>query len=239
MFFRDFRPACEVFVDETETQPWGGRRPERERMFNAPWTIVVLCVGLIGLYEAQTLFVPDVVSLHYGVSGAALFAGRWQTLLTSLFLHGSWPHVLMNSIAALAFGPPVARLMGTNPRGAATFFLFYLVCGVLAGLGFALADLHGANPAVGASGAISGLLGAASRIIEGRGRIGPMFGRTVLGMAAAWTIVNVVLGVSGLTPGAMGMPVAWQAHLAGYLAGVLLVGPFARLAGRTASVFTQ
>ena len=208
-------------------------------MFNAPWTIVVLCVGLIALYGAQTLFVPDALRDHYGVSGPALLAGRWQTLLTSLFLHGSWPHVLMNAVAALAFGPPVARLMGVNPRGAIVFYLFYLTCGVLAGLGFALAALHGPDPAVGASGAISGLLGAASRIIQGRGRIGPMFGSTVIGMAVAWAIVNVVLGVSGLTPGAMGMPVAWQAHLAGYLAGVVLVGPFARLAGRTDSVFTQ
>jgi membrane associated rhomboid family serine protease len=225
-------------VDETETQPWGSPAPRREPMFNAPWTIVVLCVGLIALYEAQTLLAPG-AALQYGVSGPALIAGRWQTLVTSLFLHGSWPHVLMNSVAALAFGPPVARLMGVTPRGAAVFFLFYLVCGVLAGLAFALADLHGANPAVGASGAISGLLGAASRIIQGRGRIGSMFGSTVLGMAAAWAVVNVVLGVSGLTPGAMGMPVAWQAHLAGYLAGVVLVGPFARLAGRSDAVFTQ
>jgi membrane associated rhomboid family serine protease len=66
-----------------------------------------------------------------------------------------------------------------------------------------------------------------------------MLGRTVLGMAAAWTLVNVVLGVSGLTPGAEGMPVAWQAHLAGYAAGVLLIGPFARLAGRSGAYFTQ
>jgi membrane associated rhomboid family serine protease len=226
-------------MDETGTQPWGGPRPEREPMFNAPWTIVVLCVGLIALYEAQKLFVPDALRDFYGVSGAALAAGRWQTLVTSLFLHGSWPHVLMNSVAALAFGPPVARLLGTNPRGAAVFFGFYLVCGVLAGLGFVAADPHGLSPAVGASGAISGLLGAASRIIQGRGRIGPMFGSTVLGMGAAWIIVNVVLGVSGLTPGAMGMQVAWQAHVAGYVAGVLLLGPFARLAGRPPIVFTQ
>ena len=208
-------------------------------MFNAPWTIVVLCVGLIALYGAQTLFVPDALRDHYGVSGPALLAGRWQTLLTSLFLHRNWPHVLMNSVAALAFGPPVARLLGTNARGAAVFFLFYLVCGVAGGLGFVVTAPHGVNPVVGASGAISGLLGAASRIIQGRGRIGPMFGSTVLGMAAAWAIVNVVLGVSGLTPGAMGMPVAWQAHLAGYLAGVVLIGPFARLAGRPPIVFTQ
>ena len=156
-----------------------------------------------------------------------------------MFLHGSWPHVLMNSVAIVAFGPPAARLMGTGPRGAAAFFAFYLLCGALAGLGFLAADPHDVNPVVGASGAVSGLLGAASRLIEGHGQIGPIFGRTVLGMAAAWAIVNVVLGVSGLTPGAMGMPVAWQAHLAGYAAGVLLIGPFARLAGVSAAAFTQ
>ena len=226
-------------MDETETPPWGRPRPEREPMFHAPWTIVVLCVGLIALYGAQSLFVPKAVVDAYGVSGAALLGGRWQTLATSLFLHESWPHVLMNSVAALAFGPPVARLMGVNARGAVVFFGFYLICGVVGGLGFVLASVHGADPAIGASGAISGLLGAASRIIQGRGRIGPMFGSTVIGMAAAWAIVNVALGVSGLTPGAIGVPVAWQAHLAGYLAGVLLVGPFARLAGRGDSVFTQ
>jgi membrane associated rhomboid family serine protease len=118
--------------------------------------------------------------------------------------------------------------------------LFYLVCGIVGGLGFVLADLHDKAVVVGASGAISGLLGAASRIIQGQGRIGPMFGQTVIGMAIAWAIVNVALGVvPGWTPGAMGMPVAWQAHLAGYAAGVLLIGPFARLAGRGADDFTQ
>jgi membrane associated rhomboid family serine protease len=208
-------------------------------MFNAPWTIVVLCVGLIALYELQTLFVSEATTEFYGVSAKALLGGRWQTLVTSLFLHGSWPHVLMNSVAALAFGPPTARLLGADLRGAAVFFAFYLVCGVLGGLGYALMDPGAAEAAVGASGAISGLLGAASRIIQGHGRIGSMFGSTVIGMAVAWALVNVVLGVSGLTPGAMGMPVAWQAHLAGYLAGVLLIGPFARLAGRTRDVFTQ
>lgn len=208
-------------------------------MFNAPWTVVVLCVGLIVLYELQKLFLSDAMTEAYGVSASALMNGRWQTLLTSLFLHGSWPHVLMNSVAALAFGPAAARLMGPDPRGAAVFFLYYLVCGVLAGLGFALSDPQATIPAVGASGAISGLVGAAARIIQGHGRIGPLFGSTVIAMTVAWILVNVVLGVSGLTPGAMGMPVAWQAHVAGYLAGVLLVGPFARLAGRTQDVFTQ
>jgi membrane associated rhomboid family serine protease len=211
-------------------------------MFNAPWTIVVLCVGLIALYAVQSFTLNDARGqppAALSLTPAALAAGHWETLVTSLFLHGGWPHVLMNAVAALAFGPPVARLFGLGPRGALVFLLFYLMCGIAGGLGFVLADLHDKAAVVGASGAISGLLGAASRIIQGRGRIGPILGQTVIGMAIAWTIVNVVLGVSGLTPGAMGMPVAWQAHLAGYAAGVLLIGPFARLAGRGADDFTQ
>jgi membrane associated rhomboid family serine protease len=212
-------------------------------MFNAPWTIVVLCVGLIALYAVQSFALntpkgdpPAALTL----TPAALAAGHWETLITSLFLHGSWPHVLMNSVAALAFGPPVARLMGLGPRGALVFLLFYLACGVFGSLGFVLAAPHDQLGVVGASGAISGLLGAASRIIQGHGRIGPIFGQTVIGMAIAWAIVNTVLGIMpGWTPGSMGMPVAWQAHLAGYAAGVLLVGPFARLAGRGPDDFTQ
>ncbi|HEY1751574.1 MAG TPA: rhomboid family intramembrane serine protease [Caulobacteraceae bacterium] len=222
-----------------QPQPWGEPRPEREPMFNAPWTIVVLCVGLVVLYGLQRLTMTDAMERHWALSAVALEAGRWQTLLSSMFLHGSWPHVLMNSVALLAFGPPTARLLGLNARGAGVFFLFYLVCGVVAGLGFVAVDLKDAALVVGASGAVSGLLGAASRIIQGHGRIGPITGSTVIGMAIAWAAVNVVLGVSGLTPGAMGMPVAWQAHLVGYAAGVVLIGPFARLAGRTSAVFTR
>jgi membrane associated rhomboid family serine protease len=226
-------------VDQTDTPPIDQPRPRRERMFNAPWTIVALPALLIGLYAAQSLALSDAQETRWALTRAALAAGRWQTLLTCMFLHASWTHVLMNSVAIVAFGPPAARLMGTDARGAAVFYGFYLTCGILAGLGFLAVTPAGADAVVGASGAVSGLLGAASRLIEGRGRIGPMFGPTVLGMAAAWTLANVILGVTGLTPGAAGVPVAWQAHLAGYLAGVLLIGPFARLSGASAAAFTQ
>jgi membrane associated rhomboid family serine protease len=226
-------------LDQTNFPPIDQPRPERERMFNAPWTVVALPALLIALYAVQSATFSEAQEAHWALTSTALAAGRWQVLLTSLFLHASWPHVLLNSIAILAFGPPAARLMGTDLRGASVFYGFYLTCGVLAALGFLAVDVHQADPVVGASGAASGLLGAASRLIEGRGRIGPMFGPTVLGMAAAWTIANVILGVTGLTPGAAGMQVAWQAHLAGYLAGVLLIGPFARLAGASETAFTQ
>lgn len=225
-------------MDHPKIDGWDAP-PAREPLFRAPWTIVALSVGLIGLYALQSSLMTPSQLEAWGLTPGALSGGRWLTLVSSLFLHGSWPHVLMNSVAIIAFGPPVARLMGVDARGASVFFLFYLACGVLSGLGFVASDPTDIAPVVGASGAASGLLGAASRLIQGHGRIGPVLGSTVLGMAAAWAIVNVVLGVSGLTPGAEGMPVAWQAHLAGYAAGVFLVGPFARLAGRDERFFTQ
>ena len=227
-------------MDQIDTSRLELQRPEREPMFNAPWTLVVLCVGLIGLYALQAALMTDAQLEGLALTPRALLAGRWQTLLTSLFLHGSWPHVLMNSVAILAFGPPAARLMGGGPRGAAAFFAFYLVCGVLAGLGFVLCDPGDVQPVVGASGAVSGLFGAAARLIQGRGRVGPLVGPTVIGMTTAWVVVNVIFGLLPIEmPGAMGMPIAWQAHLAGYAAGLLLIGPFARLAGPAEVSITQ
>ncbi len=226
-------------MQQTDLNPWGEREPARERLLNVPWTISLLALGLIALYVLQLALRLNLDKSPLALSAPALERGQWQGLFTSLFLHGSWAHVLINSVAALAYGPPVARLFGTDLRGALVFALFYLVCGALAGLGFVALNLHDPSPLVGASGAISGLLGAASRLIEGRGRIGPMFGRTVLAMALVWVVINAVLGISGLTPGAGHMQVAWQAHVVGYAAGVLLIGPFARLAGWDETAFTD
>jgi membrane associated rhomboid family serine protease len=58
-----------------------------------------------------------------------------------------------------------------------------------------------------------------------------MTGRTVVGMTIGWILVNAVLGLTGLTPGTAGAPVAWEAHIFGYLAGLLTIGLFGRLAG--------
>ncbi len=66
--------------------------------------------------------------------------------------------------------------------------------------------------------------------------MGRLIGPTVIGMTLAWVIANAVLGLSGLTPGAAGIPVAWQAHIIGYFAGLLLIGPFVRLAGPRVSI---
>lgn len=165
--------------------------------------------------------------------------GRPLGLVTHLFVHGSWTHLVMNSVFILAFGTPVVRRLGSDALGAALFFLFFLACGVAAGLAYA--GLAGVAPwplgspspwaLVGASGAASGLLGGAARTLDARAPLASMASGRVAGMTVAWILANVLLGVSGLTPGAEGVPVAWQAHVFGYLAGLLLIGPMVRLAG--------
>lgn len=214
-------------------------RPAREPIFHAPWTIMSLCLGLVGLYALQSLTYANGLDARYGLSPEGLRAGHWETVFTSMFLHLGWTHVLVNSLVAFAVGPPLARLMGTDPRGATTFFAFYLVCGAIGGLGMILLEPSNAQPMIGASGAVSGLLGAAVRLIEGRGRVGRILRPSVIGFTLVWGVVNYVFGAFGLTPGAIGIPIAWQAHMAGYLAGLVLVGPFVRLAGRSGTAFTQ
>jgi membrane associated rhomboid family serine protease len=176
--------------------------------------------------------------------------GRLLGLVGHIFVHASWPHVLINAVFILAFGAPVARAFGETVWGGVVFLLFFLTCGVLAALGFvAMADAQGwllggvaADwSLVGASGAASGLMGGAIRLMAARNTgqtewaLGGLGSRMVVSASLGWIIINVVLGLTGLTPGAGGAPVAWQAHIAGYFAGLLLIGIFTRLAGRVSA----
>ena len=207
-----------------------------EPAINAPWTVAALIAALIAAHAARVFAGGDID--RFALTSSDLAGGRFQGLLTYQFVHGSWAHVLMNAAFVLAFGAPVARFLGQGARGSATFFLFFALCGILsagayAGLETGLAPLGLAGPGwalVGASGAASGLMGAAARLIEGRGRLGPLFGRSVVTMTLSWIGMNALLGLSGLTPGAAGAPVAWEAHIFGYFAGLLLIGPTGWLA---------
>ena len=208
-------------------------RPAREPAFNAPWTVLALVALLIAAHGARVL--GGVGAERFALTGDDLRAGRWGGLVSYLFVHAGWGHVAMNAAFTLALGTPVARYLGAGPRGAAAFFAFFLICGIVAALAYAgllsFVDTNQGWALLGASGAASGLFGAAARLIEGRGRLGSIGGRTVVGMTLAWIAVNAVLGLSGLTPGAVGLPVAWEAHIFGYFAGLILIGPVARMAG--------
>ena len=216
-----------------------GLPARREPAFNVPWPVLALTAVLIAAHALRIATGASGDSLAL-TSGDLVSAGAVH-LVTHLFAHGSWAQVLMNSAFTLTFGTPVARYLGPSARGVIAFILFFLICGVLAALGFVgwtvvLAWSGHPSPPwglLGASGAASGLFGAAARLMGGRDRLGRIFDRRILILSVVWIGSNVVLGLSGLTPGAGGALVAWQAHLAGFVAGLVLIGPFAVLAGRS------
>jgi membrane associated rhomboid family serine protease len=201
-------------------------------MFNAPWPATLLVAAILGSYGVQAWLGADRMAGIGGFSAARLADGRWWTLFSAIFLHIGWVHAVMNALGALAFGPPVVRLFGPGVRGAVAFFLFFMICGALGSLGFAAVHWGDSAVAVGASGAVSALMGAAARIYGRPSGLAPVFSSVPIGWAIAWTIANVLLGVAGVAPGMPGAVIAWEAHLAGFLAGLLLIGPFARALGR-------
>lgn len=135
-------------------------------------------------------------------------------------------HLLGNMLYLWVFGNNIEDVMGH-----ARFVVFYLLCGVLAALSHAVTDLSSQVPMVGASGAISAVLGAylllfprahVLVLIPGVGMTRVAAG-LVLGM---WFVTQLVSG--GLSIGATGEGVAFFAHIGGFLAGMALIGLFKR-----------
>jgi membrane associated rhomboid family serine protease len=149
------------------------------------------------------------------------------TVLTSMFLHGGWGHLFGNMLFLWVFGNNVEDAMGH-----ARFVVFYLLCGVVAVFAQVLPEPAGHVPMVGASGAISGVLGAymllypSARILLA---LPPVF---ILGwfravwVLAAWfamqLLMNVVAAARASEAGAAG-GVAFGAHIGGFIAGALLI----------------
>lgn len=156
--------------------------------------------------------------------------GRYTGLVTSIFLHADVMHIAFNMLFLWVFGNNIEDRLGR-----VRFLPFFLVCGILAGLAQALADPTSAVPLIGASGAISGVLGA-YLVLYPRVRIWtvvlPFFFLPFRLPAWIWLAVYLVLQVAylGGSATAGGDGVAYMAHIGGFAAGALLIRPF--LAGR-------
>jgi len=209
----------------------------KQPAITAPWPLVLLVFVIMGAYLVQSTWADETaLILNYGFAPVMLSEGRYLPLITSMFLHGGWAHAGMNALGAMAFGAPTARLLGlgyqsaqgrAGIKGGLAFVLFFLICGMLGSLGYGLVHRDGQAILIGASGGVAGLMGAASRMIDRPVGLSPYRSRTVMGMAAAWIIVNLLMALTGLAPGTGGIPIAWEAHLFGYAAGLLLIGPAA------------
>ncbi len=219
--------------------------PQREPLTRAPWPAVAVAASILLAFAVQSgTGTIDDWNDRFGLRPSDLEAGDLHGLIGTLWSHANWAHAGMNAIFALAFGAPVARLFGLQARGVGLFALFYMVGGVVASLGFVAMHRHDDILLVGASGAVSALAGGAARLIgsagaargpDGRGQLAPFISASVIGMSAAFFTTNLIFGLIGLDMGQGAAPLAWEAHLAGYAAGLFLIAPFARLA-RTRTV---
>jgi membrane associated rhomboid family serine protease len=160
----------------------------------------------------------------------------YLTLLTSMFMHGGLAHLLGNMLFLWIFGDNVEDELGHE-----RYSLFYLACGVLASLAH-VASTYAFKadpevPSLGASGAISGVLGA-YLILHPNRRVTVLLFRFLTDVPAyvaigIWFLFQIISSLGALGPGSAKGGVAYGAHIGGFVAGAVLVKLFA--AGRTPS----
>jgi membrane associated rhomboid family serine protease len=167
-----------------------------------------------------------------------LAPGDFLPFITMMFLHGGWLHLILNMWMLWLFGPPIEDRLGHG-----RFLLFYLGCGIAASLAQMAFDPLSAVPAVGASGAIAGILGCTmalfplSRVIV----LVPIlflplfFEVHAIVFVGLWFLLQVLQGTAALLEPSEG-GIAWWAHIGGFIAG-LLIGPLLHQPERRYRIF--
>jgi membrane associated rhomboid family serine protease len=222
---------------------------DRAPAFNLPPVVVWLTLALIGVHLLRMFLSPYAeewlllafafIPARYGPLGEGLPGGWGADIwspVTHAFLHANWLHFGVNAIWMASFGSALAR------RFRAARFLILSAVAAAAGAGFHYLSYAGdAALMIGASGAVSGMMAAATRFAFAPG--GPLAGGgarpaayripaeplaavlvnpRALAFILVWFGVNLLFGLGGdMLPGVSG-PIAWQAHVGGFLAGLLL-----------------
>ncbi len=200
--------------------------------------MIVAC-ALVFLYQAMLgLRGGEAFVYQYGAIPAVVFAyaelpvelgavSPYGSLVTSMFLHGGWMHLIGNMLYLWIFGNNIEDVMGHG-----RFLIFYGLCGIVAALSHAAIEPQSIIPMVGASGAISGVLGA-YLLLYPRAKVLVLiplgfFSQMIYVPAALvlglWFVMQVLSG--GFSLGAEGGGVAFFAHIGGFLAGMVFVGLF-------------
>jgi membrane associated rhomboid family serine protease len=149
----------------------------------------------------------------------------WATLLTSMFLHGNFMHILGNMLFLYIFGDNIEDALGHF-----RFIVIYFACGLAASLLHGAMDPASEVPTIGASGAISGVLGAYLVLYPRRGVWVLIFFRFVQ-RVPAWSALGFWAGLQVLNATVLADPqsnTAWWAHIGGFVAGIILVVPLRR-----------
>lgn len=226
----------------------------RQPILNAPGVVVGLLLIFVGVHlvrsvlpESQDYWLIELLAFvpaRLSPGGSEFYGGEaaaFTQFVTHMFLHGDLTHLIVNSAWFLAFGTAVARRTGSW-----RFLAFFLICGICGALFYLAWNPGMRNPMIGASGAISGLMGASFRFllgplnsadldaIAGETYQPPLLSlrqtltdRRILAFILGWTALNILFAW-GAAELAEGLNIAWEAHLGGFYAGLLLFGWFDR-----------
>jgi membrane associated rhomboid family serine protease len=226
--------------------------PARQPIFNLPPVIIGCLAALIGIHVGRVAllspeadfdlvlrfaFIPLRVmqpeTIGATVPGGA--AAAWWSFITYALFHADWAHLAFNSLWLAAFGSPLAWRFGTSR------FLLFSAAGAIAGALFYLVfNSAQVQPMIGASAAISAHMAGACRFVFAAG--GPIGGfavpsnyrvpaaplglalrdRRVLAFLGVWFGLNLFFGLFVGGAGFASGPIAWEAHIGGFLAGLLL-----------------
>lgn len=201
-------------------------------------TLLILTNVIVFLYQStltqhqSDAFVMANATIPSHIRGAlnghGSFEAAFLPIFTSMFLHGGLMHIAGNMLFLWIFGDNVEDYFGHLP-----YLFFYFICGIGSGLTHILFNFHSSLPALGASGAISGVMGAYI-ILYPRARVLtlvfifflPIPAFIILGY---WFLLQFLAGVSTVGAAATG-GVAWWAHIGGFLMGMFIT--FLSLGGR-------
>jgi len=207
--------------------PFGdaSRRPKRSPAIT---TAIIFVNGLVFLLE---LTGGDAFVKQWSVIPADIVAGNhWVNILTAMFMHAGWMHILGNMVFLWAFGPEVEDAMGRT-----RYLAFYLLGGLIASLAQIAAMPHSTVPNLGASGAIAGVMGA-FLITYPRDQIRTLvifgwYARVTMIPAAVliglWFLIQLFSQVGSVAYVQAG-GVAYLAHIGGFIFGVVSAPVFER-----------
>lgn len=229
--------------------------PHRQPVFNVPGAVAAMALVLVMIHAARVLLLSedaDIEVLTYFAFIPARYTlpdtmfylpgGMGPKLWTPVsyaLLHANWMHLIVNLVWLLAFATPVARRFGS-----ARFVLFCAVTAAAGALAHYVSHPDALVPLIGASAAVSGAMAAAVRFAFAPG--GALSGRRslfadhqpagslvenfrdgrVLVFVGAWFALNLLFAFGVSLPGAEDAEIAWQAHVGGFLAGLLLFALF-------------
>jgi membrane associated rhomboid family serine protease len=239
----------------TELPPDLPPEPPREPILTLPGALTAYIL-LLAVIHLRVLLPPDLENWTIDVFGfipkrydstllAIDFPGgagaKVWTFVTYSLLHANLSHIGFNVLWLLPFGSALARRFG-----AFRFFLFMAVTAAAGALAHLVTHEHAVAPMIGASASVSGTMAAAIRFAFVRGSflsfnrgdaeaaarvpalslLRALRNRRVLAFLAIWFGVNIIFGVGSIAIGTDGASVAWQAHIGGFLAGLMLFSLF-------------